>query len=328
MSHRAVTIVVPTWNGRHLLEEFLPSVLQSVRRYAVTTGAEAEVLVVDDGSTDDTASWLSERMTAADVPLRLVRQPSNTGFGPACNRGMQDARFDLVLLLNNDLEIAADAIAPLVAHFDDAPALFAVHCRAVDARSGRESGAAQAADFSRGFLRVHGRYVPDADAPPPIPSLFASGGCAMFRRRLFLGIGGFDPIFAPYYYEDVELSYRAWKRGFEVRYEPASAVRHRFSSTIAALPRPRVRRISQRNRLLFHWIHLHDAGWLAQHLAWLPGVAIASLLSLRPHFALGLADAIRRLDQVRSRRAGERAAARRSDRQVVAAAQGQKKRPA
>ena len=148
---------------------------------------------------------------------------------------------------------------------------------------------------------------------------------AMFDRARFLEIGGFDLLFAPFYYEDVELSYRAWKRGFEVRYEPASEVRHRFSSTIGAAGRGRIRRISQRNRLLLHWIHLHDRGWLAAHLLWLPAVGAASLVSLRPQALLGLFDAIRRLPLVLERRRRERALAVRSDREVIART---KKRPA
>ena len=64
--------------------------------------------------------------------------------------------------------------------------------------------------------------------------MFASGGSTMFRRRQFIELGGFDPIFAPFYYEDVELSFRAWKRGWSVHYEPASTIRHQFSSTIGS----------------------------------------------------------------------------------------------
>src|SRR4051812_19839669 len=98
--------------------------------------------------------------------------------------------------------------------------------------------------------------------------MFATGGSSMFQRDLFLGLGGFDPPFAPFYFEDVELSYRAWKRGLSVRYAPQSVVRHEFSSTIGLLARRRVERISQRNRLLFHWIHLHDPAFWRAHIFW------------------------------------------------------------
>ena len=325
----SVSIVIPSWNGRHLLEEFLPAVIAAADEFRARTGAAAEIVVVDDGSSDGSQEWLEAQGAGAPLPLRVVRMESNSGFAAACNRGVREAHYDLVLLLNNDLEIARDAIEPLAGHFVRGSQVFAVHCRAMDAATGRQAGSGQAGAFARGFLRVHGRYDPPPGAQPPFLSLFASGGSAMFDRARFLEIGGFDLLFAPYYYEDVELSYRAWKRGYVVHYEPAARVRHRFSSTIGRLSGARVERISQRNRLLLHWIHLHDHRWLAWHLLWLPGVALASLLSRRRPVALGLMDALARLPSVRARRRTERAAARRTDRQVIElTTPSTKKRPA
>jgi GT2 family glycosyltransferase len=312
-----VSIVIPTWNGRHLLEEFLPSVEAAAVEYRTRTGAVVEIVVVDDGSTDGTVGWIHGRAVAAGVDLRIVVVQDNSGFAAAANRGLREARHDLVLLLNNDLAIAPDAIAPLVAHFKD-DRLFAVHCRAIDAATSQPAGRAQSGAFRRGFLRVHDSYEPAPGVPGPFPSLFASGGSSMFDRERFLAIGGFDLLFAPYYYEDVELSYRAWKRGFSVHYEPASSVRHRFSSTIGRLPDPRIGRISFRNRLFLHWIHLHDRGWLLQHLIRLPAVWVAAAFTMRWHVVMGLLDAVSRLAEVRSRRRVERAEARRDDREVVA----------
>jgi GT2 family glycosyltransferase len=205
-----------------------------------------------------------------------------------------------------------------VAHFAGAaPPVFAVHCQAIDLASGRVVGRGQRGRFARGFLRVHESFEPAPGAAPPFRSMFASGGSSMFDRRLFLELGGFDPIFAPFYYEDVELSVRAWTRGSEVHYEPASRIRHRFSSTIGATGRARIDRISQRNRLLLHWIHLQDRAWFVQHLAWLPVLALASLVTFRPTFALGLFDALKKLPAVSERRKRERAARVRPIRDVV-----------
>jgi GT2 family glycosyltransferase len=311
-----VSIVIPTWNGRHLLEEFLPSVIAAAERFNAVTGGAIEIVVVDDGSTDGTREWLDTRAATTPVALRSVRLDRNAGFAAAANRGVRDARHPLVLLLNNDLEIDCEAILPLVRHFTD-DRLFAVHCRAIDASTGRTAGRGQTGRFRRGFLRVHESFEPGEGAPAPFRSLFASGGSAMFSRHRFLELGGFDELFAPYYYEDVELSYRAWKRGLDVHYEPASTVRHRFSSTIGRLRDARVERISFRNRLLLHWIHLHDRRWLAMHVLWVPAAAIASLATLRGQRLFGMVDAIGRLSEVRPRRTRERAAARRSDRQVI-----------
>jgi GT2 family glycosyltransferase len=323
---RDVSIVIPTWNGRHILAEFLPSVFAAAARHARSAGAAVEIVIVDDGSTDGTSDWVDQQAAHAPVPIRVVRHERNLGFGAACNRGIQEARHPLILLLNNDVSMAEDAIAPLAAHFER-PSTFAVHCRVIDDATDREVGTGQAGRFARGFLRVHQRFTAGEPARPPFPSIFASAGSAMFSRRLFLDIGGFDPLFSPYYYEDVELSYRAWKRGFDVAYEPASAARHRFSSTIGRLPGARVRRTSQRNRLLFHWIHLHDRAWWAQHVLTLPFAALGSILVFRPYFALGVVDALRLVGQARQRRERERREARRTDRDVAAVFEGLEGRP-
>ena len=97
-----VTVVIPTWNGRHLLERFLPSVLDAAARYREQSGCETEVLVVDDGSTDDTPLWLARTYTGR-VELLIKRR--NEGFALACNTGFTYARHTVVLLVINDVEM-------------------------------------------------------------------------------------------------------------------------------------------------------------------------------------------------------------------------------
>jgi GT2 family glycosyltransferase len=311
----AVSIVIPTWNGRHLLDEFLPSVVTAAARYGSTIGAAAEIVIVDDGSTDDTKAWVTSRAVTSAVPLRLVGLQTNGGFAAACNAGARAAIHPRLLLLNNDLVIDEDAIAPLVAHLDEG--LFAVHCRMKDLGSGEDVGTGKIGGFARGFLRVHKSYVPLAGAVHPWPSMFATGGAALFDRDRFLEIGGFDTIFAPFYFEDVELSYRAWKRGWNVAYEPASIVRHRVSSTIGRFGQSTIQTVSQRNRLLLHWIHLTDGPWLVQHAFWVALLAVWSVVSFRPMFARAVGRALRLWPDVRARRREARARAVRTDRDVL-----------
>ena len=161
----------------------------------------------------------------------------------------------------------------------------------------------------------------------PFFSMFASGGSAMFDRDAFLSLGGFDPLYAPFYMEDVELSYRAWKRGLTVEYEPRSTVKHRFSSTIGVVAADKVPRVGQRNRLIFHWVHLHDPRFLASHLIWIVVLLLAAPVTLKPHFIGAFFDALKRLPHVRARRREEKLASVRSDRQVLAVFAELVKRP-
>ena len=312
-----VSIVIPTWNGRHLLERFLPSVIEAARVYA-THHAPAEIVVVDDGSSDGTEDWPRDQPARAAGLLRIVRLERNGGFGAAANRGIEAAAHPLVWLLNNDVEVGANGVLPLAQAFtDDTPDLFAIHSRMIDLETQQPVGTGKMGGFSRGFLRVHRSFVTLDRSARPFWSMFATGGSAMFRRALFLKLGGFDSIFAPFYMEDVELSYRAWKRGYSVRYEPRSTVTHQFSSTIAPLAGPKVERISQRNRLLFHWIHLHDARLWRSHLCWLAVLLVTGPVTFKFGFLQGFSDALAQLGKVRTRRCSEAASATRTDMDVL-----------
>ncbi|MFY9607486.1 MAG: glycosyltransferase [Blastocatellia bacterium] len=352
-----VSIVIPSWNGIGLLQRFFPSVLAAARRYRTQSGAPTEIIVVDDGSTDETAGWLVgqgfQEEDESETPrrgeremgrpeLRFARNKRNLGFGETCNRGFELAAHPLVFLLNNDVEADADCIAPLVENFNDV-SVFAAHCRVFEFDSGRECGTGKLGSFSKGFIRVHRSYAAvrasrpqsaagavdqgasrqqatvssrAASQPEPLFSMFAGGGSAMFDRQKFLELGGFEPLLSPFYWEDVELSYRAWKRGYTVMYEPRSVARHRISSTIGKLSGRKVRTIEQRNRLIFHWINLHDGRMLASHIAWVLLLGATAPLRFEPGFLLSVAAAIRALPQIRKRRRREKEVAERSDRGV------------
>jgi len=331
----AVSVVIPTWNGLALLEEFLPSVIEACHRYSTTSASPAELLIVDDASTDSTCAWLSAKgfrraddscwsgPEAVSEPVRLVfiANERNEGFGVSCNRGVRRAAHGLILLLNNDVKISSDTILLLTRHFDD-PEVFAVHCQVFEMRSNRLVGTGKLAGFSRGFIRVHSSYVGSgaagSGAGPTFYSAFAGGGSAMYDRGRFEEIGGFDELLSPYYWEDVELSYRAWKRGYKILYEPSATATHRISSTIGKLDRRPVRIIQQRNRLMFHWVHLHDRALLASHLAWLILLAVTAPIRLQPWFLVSCFRATALLPRVLSRRAEERQAARVDDRAIFA----------
>jgi GT2 family glycosyltransferase len=310
-----VSIVIPTWNGRPLLERFLPSVFEAVDAYRAASGCDVEVIIVDDGGTDDTAFWL-----AATHPGRaqLLMKRRNEGFAHACNTGFAHARNPVVLLLNNDVEVEVGTIAPLVGHFAQ-PDVFAVACQTTNLETGVASGVGKLGRFSRGFLRVHAGYVPVDPAAGAYPSIFASGGASAFSREKLEELGGFDTLYAPFYWEDVELSYRAWKRGWRVLFEARSRVRHRVSSTIGVrFKRHYVRAIEHRNRLLAHWVHLHDDRMWRSHRAQVALLALAAPFRLDFAFLDGLAQAIGRSGEAAERRAAERAAAQRTDREVLA----------
>lgn len=285
-------------------------------RFAAAHGCAPEVVVSDDGSTDGTAAWLA----AAFPAVRCVSSPINCGFGPAVNAAVAAARGAIVVLLNNDAELLTGALGPVLPAFAD-PALFGVTLRA-EAPDGAFATGGKLGRFRRGFWEAWRNY----DGLPG-PSFAVVGGFCAFRRDAFLALGGFDPLFAPYYWEDLDLSYRARKRGAEIRYLPHPAVRHEVSATIRQ-HRPAFARaaIIHRNRLLFHWKNL-DSARLRWHLFWAHLMLVQ--LALKGDFAYhaGYAQALARWPSVRRFRRGERPYWRRGDPSLAVAAPSQAAAP-
>jgi GT2 family glycosyltransferase len=325
LSAAGLSVVVTNWNGRALLEKFLPSVVDAARAFEAACRQPAEILVVDDASTDDSGQWL--RVHWPEV--RFETSPLQQGFAPTANRGVRAARFSLVYLVNNDVALSASALPPLAEQFRD-PHVFAATGNAYDFATGVLRGAGQRGRWRRGFLGVHSRFfvpLPAAQMKPLI-TLYATGGSSLFDRDKFLALGGFEEMLAPYGWEDVELSLRAWKQGFEVRYEPRSAIWHQFSSTIGArVSRRRATAVYDRNRLLTHWLHLDTPGQKASHALGLAVKLLTSPFLGRMESWQAFAQALALRNKVQMRRAELRKTQQRSLAEVLSRIEEQMARP-
>jgi len=312
----ALSLLVPTWNGRPLLERNLPPLLAAARAYRESTGQAAEVVVVDDGSSDDTRAFLA---VLAQTGLRPVFRERNGGFASACNTGFGAARHPVIVLLNNDVTPRPGFLIPLAGHFRD-PSVFAATCRVLLPETDILSTGGKLGLFRKGFWSVHFNFEPRPEAPPGevFPSITAIGGFTALDRAKLMELGGFREIFNPCFWEDNDLSYRAWRRGWRIVYEPRSEVYHQPSSTIGkAFRRRRIETLSTRNRLLFHRLHLRDARFWAPHLGML-ALLLASQWAARPWFYPAFWQALRRLPEIRRLRRQEGGPAVRSDRDIAA----------
>ena len=311
-----LSVVIPTWNGRALLEKFLPGVVAAVAAFEGTCHRPAEILLADDASSDDTLDWLARN----SPQLRCESSAHNLGFAPTANRGIRAARWNLVYLLNNDVALDASTLPPLIDHFAE-PEVFAVTSEAYDYDTGQLCGGGQWGQLRHGFLGIHGRYfvpAPEPFADAPFLTLYAGGGSSLFDRQKFLALGGFDELFAPFGWEDVELSLRAWKQGFQIRYEPRSRIWHRFSSTIGSrFSRRQVRAIYERNRLLAHWLHLDTRPQIGKHAFFLMLKLIGSPLVGRWEMWSAFLQALARRKEVTAQRQSLRARQQRTLRQVL-----------
>jgi GT2 family glycosyltransferase len=260
----SLSIVIPTYNGLEHLRRLLPT----VRRHAPPG---TQVIVVDDGSTDGTTSWLR-----AEQPwVELVGLSRNGGFCVAVNAGLARARGEIVELLNNDTEVTAGwaeaalrcfadpgvgSVAPLVV-FMDRPDLI---------ESAGQEYHLCGWGKNRGYGRpVSGEFLMSRDVLGP-------SGSSGFYRRQALAVAGFLLPEYEAYYEDVDLSLRLRWAGFRCVYAPGSRVLHRESASYRGR-RDRVVWLLARNEELVYWINLQGRELLLGLLPHLVFVVIRAL---------------------------------------------------
>jgi O-antigen biosynthesis protein len=253
---KAASLVIPNWNGKDLLERFLPSWTAAI---AVCPGGE--IIVVDNGSSDGSAEWIR-----ANYPeVRVVALTENQGFGGGSNAGFRAAKNDIVVLLNSDMRVDPDFLTPLLAGFAD-ETIFAVSCQIFlgDPAKRREETGLTEGWWQDGGLRVGHRE--DAAVDCLFPCFYGGGGSCAFDRRKFFELGGFDELLSPFYLEDTDLGFLAWKRGWKVMYQPASVVHHEHRGTIGKrFSADYIESVLRKNFVLFCWKNIHGWGRLAPH---------------------------------------------------------------
>ena len=303
-----VSLVVPNYNGAKLLPRYTPSLLAAAKRYP---GA-AEVVVVDDGSGDDSLEVLRRELPE----VRVVVHEQNRGFGAACRSGIEAAEHELCVLLNSDVMADEGFLEPLLRPFDADPDVFSVSPLILDSSGRPGKVTVNLPRIKDGDLRWDGvdpnELLRLSELPPEAPltiySLFGLGGAIALRRSRFLEIGGFDPLYVPFYHEDVDLGLCAWRRGWTVRVEPRSRVTHDDGGTINQHFAPyRVKVARRRHRILCGWKHASGA-WLATYDRTLVRRALTKWLRLDRRYYAALWGAWQRREEALAARDREEAA--------------------
>ncbi len=256
-----ISIVIPNRNGARLLKKNLPSVLVAAKG--------SEVIVVDDASTDDSLEVLKNSFSS----VRIVRKASHDGYASTVNTGVREAHGDVVLLLNTDVRPEKDFLAPLIKHFYDQQ-VFAVGCMEKSLEGDKtELRGRGKAKWEKGFF-IHRRG--EADKPT---TAWVAGGSGAFRKSIWEKLGGMDTMYDPFYWEDIDVSYRALKAGYTLVFEPKSVVvhEHEAGSIKQEYPTSQVTSIAYRNQFLFIWKNLSDPRLLLTHAIWTPARLIQAI---------------------------------------------------
>ncbi|MBI5117413.1 glycosyltransferase family 2 protein [Candidatus Poribacteria bacterium] len=307
---QGVSLVIPTWNGKHLLRECLPSVVLAAERYP----GETEVVVVDDGSEDGTIAFLSETFPS----VRTIRLKKNEGFQEASNRGVEESAHDLVFLLNNDMILDSNCIQPLALHFED-DLLFAAGPLMLKGNSKEAVFSCCGVRLRRGLLIEEWTVVNGRDRCNRLsPSLYLSGGAMLFKKDIFRKIGMMDALYHPFYCEDLDICYRAWKMGYHLLFDPRSIVHHKGSATIGSnFPYSYYELIHRRNLFLFMWRNLTDRDVLFEHILFLLPRLLKRTFKADFMEVKSFLMALSRLPEVRKRRSKEIREYVRSDSEIL-----------
>ncbi len=273
MDKKSISVVLPNYNGRKLLETYLPSTFQVLE----AAGVAFEVIIVDDASKDDSVDFIKRNYPE----VKLIVNPQNRGFAYTCNRGIEASNNELILLLNSDVKLETGYFDQQWQYFTF-PDTFGVMGRIIDMEGDRIQDAARMPKFNG--LKLKTDYFYFCESPEQhLYTIYLSGANALVDAAKLKLLGGFDEIFSPLYCEDMELSLRAWRIGWKCYYEHKAVCRHQVSATTKNYQTARwVKSIYFRNRLFMHAIHLEGLA----RFAWYCQILVVDLLPrlLAGHF--------------------------------------------
>lgn len=285
-----VSVVIPNWNGRDKLMKNLAKVL--------VMKAIDEVVVSDDASTDD-----SVELVRKEYPeVKLVVRDTNGGFSSNVNFGVKNTTGDLVFLLNTDAVPDENCLESILPHFADRN-VFSVGCNV--------GGSWSWARWQNGWV-WHNQYGKNNEDLTH-QTLWASGGSGVFRKEYWDELGGMDELMNPFYVEDVDLGYRATKRGYLNIFEPRAVVEHYKEKGVIEehFSVDTVSKTAERNMLIFIWKNITDQGMLLSHI-----INLILRLILHPKFWVVFWEAIVLLPKIIVKRQIEQKNARLTDKEI------------
>ncbi len=253
---KPVAVIILNWNGASMLRRFLPEVL------ATTDEAVAQVIVADNGSTDD-----SLRVMADEFPgVEVMALGENYGFAEGYNRAIARVENEYVVLLNSDVATSAGWVNALLHYMEDNPLCAACQPKILyseDRKMFEYAGASGGFIDRNGYPYCRGRVFstvePDCGQyDTAIHVDWATGAALMVRRRLYVEVGGLDPLFFAHM-EEIDLCWRFRSAGYTVDAVPSASVYHLGGGSLPA-GNPRKTYLNFRNNLLLLYKNLPSRG--------------------------------------------------------------------
>jgi GT2 family glycosyltransferase len=283
-----VSIIIVNYNGASLLRDCLESIAESAGAGGAAGAGGEEIIVVDNASTDGSPEYV-----LAEFPhVKVLRMRRNLGFAEANNRGAEAAGGEYLAFLNNDTVVTPGWLDPLLEVLKDSPSVGVVGGKLLLFGSDGKINSAGADIIVNGGAYDIGFMEEDSgkfNVRGPRGAVCAAS--MMVRRDEFLSLGGFDPRYFMFF-EDVDLCWRYWLRGYRVQYEPRSVVYHRFGSSAGADLRSPFRVFHGTRNILLNVLKNYEPPNLLKALALNAAIHAATFFAyflwLRPRSALAV----------------------------------------
>jgi GT2 family glycosyltransferase len=223
-----IAVVILNWNGKKLLEQFLPSFIQFSQ--------EATIYVADNASTDDSIQFVQNTYPS----VKIIKNSANHGFAKGYNDALKEVNAEIYALVNSDIEVTENWLKPIITTFDTEKNTAIIQPKILDYKNKEYFEYAGAAGgfidkygfpFCRGRIfdtveKDHGQYDESREI------FWASGACLFIRKEIYNQLGGFDETFFAHQ-EEIDLCWRAQNEGHTIKYNYQSVVYHVGGATLA-----------------------------------------------------------------------------------------------
>ena len=240
-----ISVIIPAYKNTTLLLKNLQN------NYLLLENCE--IVIVNDDPQTPLKPYLKKY-----PEIKIIENIQNQGFSKAVNLGIKNATQDYLLLLNTDVVLQKIDFDRLLTIFSKNKELFALSFYQKE-NNGIVSGKNQIY-WQNNFFQHKRATNLDAGI-----TAWAEGGAGLFDKKKLLELGGFDAIYSPFYWEDIDLCYRAWKSGYTVLFDPETKVDHQHESTIGKYFSQKIKTISLRNQFIFIWKNITDQELINAH---------------------------------------------------------------
>lgn len=264
-----ITIIIPSWNGREILYKSLPLVIK--------LAPDSKIIVVDDGSVDDTSAYLQ------NFPKVLcIRNEVNMGFTKSINKALSHVDTKYVCLLNNDVYPEKNFLTSSMNVLRRDKMVAAVTFNEENSSWPRVRWLNGKLSFEQGDKDGFDHYC-----------MWPSGGSCLIKTDVIRRLGGFREVFSPGYFEDIELGFRIWQSGYKIVWAKDAKVIHKHETSFKKLDPTFLSNLKQSNELVFTWVTFTETKYLLDHVAFLlkytalhPGYIRIILLALMKYLKI------------------------------------------